>query len=238
MTDQDLDNLMKRVLNDSIQLDLELDATKDAPAFDASPQHQRQMQAMLKDPQGWAKRKTRPVWKMLARRVAVFFLAVSLGFGAIMAGSPTAQASFMNWLKEIYETQVVYRFMGEDIEGEMPYYEITALPEGFVEVERLEFPATVSVVYENDAGDVIYFNYGFMQQGSALSLDTKNVDIVPITVNGLKGDLYLSRDPENINNSIVWINPELNICFNVNGFYNTTDILHIAESVSLSKTTK
>jgi len=40
MTDQDLDNLMKRVLNDSIQLDLELDATKDAPAFDASPQHQ------------------------------------------------------------------------------------------------------------------------------------------------------------------------------------------------------
>lgn len=238
MTDQDLDNLMKRVLNDSIQLDLELDATKDTPAFDASPQHQRQMQAMLKDPQGWAKRKTRPVWKMLARRVAVFFLAVALGFGAIMAGSPTAQASFMNWLKEIYETQVVYRFMGEDIEGEMPYYEITALPEGFVEVERIENPASTIVIYENEAGDAIYLIYGFMQQGSALSLSTENSDIVPITVNGLSGDLYLSKDFELTSNTIVWVNPELDMYFNVDGFHNATDILHMAESVSLLKTTK
>ena len=155
-----------------------------------------------------------------------------------MAGSPTARAAFINWLKEVYETSVIYRFMGEDNTGEMPYYEITALPEGFVEVERIENPASTIVIYENEDGDAIYLIYGFMQQGSALFLDTKNVDIVPITVNGLKGDLYLSRDPENISNAIVWINPELNICFNVDGFYNTTDILHIAESVSLSKTTK
>lgn len=236
MTDRDLDCLMKRVLMDSIQLDL--DAAKDAPAFEASVRHQRQMQAMRKDPRGWAKRKTRPVWKMVARRAAVFLLAVSLGFCAIMAGSPTARAAFMNWIKEVYETHIVYRFMGEDIDGEMPHYEITALPEGFVEVERLEFPATVAVAYENDAGDVIYFNYGFMQQGSALFLVTENTDVVPITVNGLSGDLYLSKDPEHISNSIVWISTELNMCFNLNGFHNATDILHMAESVSLLKTTK
>ncbi len=236
MTDRDLDCLMKRVLMDSVQLDL--DAAKDAPAFEASVRHQRQMQAMRKDPRGWAKRKTRPVWKMVARRAAVFLLAVSLGFCAIMAGSPTARAAFMNWLKEVYETSVIYRFMGEDNTEEMPHYEITALPEGFVETERLEFSALVSVTYANDAGDVIYFNYGFMQQGSALFLVTENTDVVPITVNGLSGDLYLSKDPEHISNSIVWISTELNMCFNLNGFHNATDILHMAESVSLLKTTK
>jgi len=238
MTDRDLDSLMKQVLMDSIQLDLVLDEAKDAPAFEASPQHQSQIQAMLKDPQGWAKRKTRTVWKMLARRVAVFFLAVALGFGAIMAGSPTAQASFMNWLKEMYETQVVYRFMGEDIEGEMPYYEITALPEGFVEVDRLESPPLVSVVYENDAGDIIYFNYSFMQQGSTTAITTENTDVIPITVNDLHGELYLSKDFEQRDNTVFWIDEELNICFDISGFYSATDILHIAESVSLSKTTK
>lgn len=236
MTDRDLDCLMKRVLMDSIQLDL--DAAKDAPAFEASVRHQRQMKAMQKDPRGWAKRKTRPVWKMVAQRAAVFLLAVSLGFCAIMVGSPTARASFTNWIKEVHENQVIYRFMGEDFTGEMPHYEITALPEGFVETERLEFSALVSVTYTNDAGDVIYFNYGFMRQGSALALATENADIVPITVNGLSGDLYLSKDPEHISNSIVWISTELNICFDINGFHNATDILHIAESVSLSETTK
>lgn len=155
MTDQELDRLMKRVLMDAIQLDLDTEAVKNTTAFEPSSRHQRQMKAMLKDPQGWLKRKTRPVWRLAAQRAAIFLLVVSLGFGAIMVGSPTARAAFMNWIKEVYETHIVYRFMGEDIDGEMPHYEITALPEGFVEVERLEFPATVAVAYENDAGDVI-----------------------------------------------------------------------------------
>ena len=144
----------------------------------------------------------------------------------------------MNWIKEVYETQIVYRFMGEDIEGEMPYYEIMALPEGFVEVERIENSASVIVIYENENGDVIYLMYGFMQQGSAISFDAENADIVPITVNGLKGELYLSRDLEHTSNAIVWIDAELNMYFDVDAFYTTIDILHIAESVSLCKTTK
>ena len=196
------------------------------------------MKAMLKDPQGWLKRKTRPVWRLAAQRAAIFLLVVSLGFGAIMVGSPTARAAFMNWIKEVYETHIVYRFMGEDIDGEMPHYEITALPEGFVEVERLEFPATVAVAYENDAGDVIYFNYSFMQQGVATAITAENADVIPITVNDLHGELYLSKDFEHISNTAFWIDEELNICFDISGFYSATDILHIAESVSLSKTTK
>ncbi len=238
MTDQELDRLMKRVLMDAIQLDLDTEAVKNTTAFEPSSRHQRQMKAMLKDPQGWLKRKTRPVWRLAAQRAAIFLLVVSLGFGAIMVGSPTARAAFMNWIKEVYETHIVYRFMGEDIDGEMPHYEITALPEGFVEVERLEFPATVAVAYENEAGDVIYFNYSFMQQGSAGFISAENSEIVPVTVNNLHGDLYLSKDFEHISNTIFWIDEELNICFDISGFYSATDILHIAESVSLSKMTK
>jgi len=67
---------------------------------------------------------------------------------------------------------------------------------------------------------------------------SENTDVIPITVNDLHGELYLSKDFEQRDNTVFWIDEELNICFDISGFYSATDILHIAESVSLSKTTK
>lgn len=70
MTDQELDVLTKRVLIDSMKLDLEADGAGQTASFTPSPQHQRQMKAMLKDPLGWSRKKARPVWKMIAQKAA------------------------------------------------------------------------------------------------------------------------------------------------------------------------
>lgn len=238
MTDQELDALMKRVLVDSMKLDLEADTKDNTAFFNPSSRYQRQMRAMLKDPLGWAKKKARPKWKNIALEAAMILLVISLGFCAVMVSSPTARAAFARWIEELYETYIIYRYSGDSTSGEMPRYEITELPEGFAERDRIELSRTTSVTYANEAENVIYFGYSIMVQGGAIVYDDiDNSDVYDIKVNQMSGHFFESRSPEKFN-TIIWIDTKNNIQFDISGVYDYTDILHIAESVSLSKTTK
>ena len=237
MTDQELDALMKRVLIDSMKLDLEADGAGQTASFAPSPQHRRQMKAMLKDPLGWSRRKARPVWKMIAQKAAVVLLVISIGFGAVMVASPTAQATFMRWVREWYETHVVYRYTGENLSGEMPRFEITELPEGFAESKCVELPEMTTITYENEAGDVIDFNYIFISQGGATSFVTDDSEIFDIEVNHMSGQFFKSKIPGYFN-TITWIDEEANIQFIVDAYLGREDILRIAESVALKKSEK
>lgn len=231
MTDQELDALIKRALIDSIKLECEAMERDCTLVFQPSARHQRQMKLMLKDPLGWARRKARPVWKTIAQRVAVVLLIISLGFGTVMVSSPAARAAFVRWITEWYDTYMIYRFAGENISGEMPQFEIVELPEGFVETERIEFPELTTVTYENEAGDFIDFTYIYMAQGAASAFETENSNIYDIEVNHMKGVFGEATIPGHFN-TIVWIDAEQNIQFDISGLFSYTDILHMAESVS------
>lgn len=217
MTDRELDRMMQHVLLDAIKRDCEKE-TDDVPAFKPTHHYQRQIAAMLSDPLKWAQKRARPLWKNVAQKIAVILLVFSLSLGSLMAVSPTVRAAVVRWVTEWYETHVVYRFSGEQIADEMPQYEVTDLPEGYAETERVEWPSYVSIIYQN--------------------VNDENADIIPVTVNGLEGQLYLTRDTEGADSTITWIVPDENMLFAVSAALNANDILHIAESVSLSKIEK
>lgn len=236
MTDRELDRMMQRVLLDAIKRDCEKE-TDDVPAFKPTRHYQRQIAAMLKDPLKWERRRARPLWKNVAQKAAVILLVFSLSLGSLMAVSPTVRAAVVRWVTEWYETHIVYRYSGEQIIGEMPQYEITDLPEGYIEDERVNWPSYVSVVYQNkDTGKTIYLDCTYMQQGSASDYVTDGVEVVPVTVNGLSGQLFLTDDWENKWNTITWIDAERNLQFEIDANVNRDIILHMAESVSLVKT--
>ena len=236
MTDRELDRMMQHVLLDAIKRDCEKE-TDDVPAFKPTRHYQRQIAAMLKDPLKWERRRARPLWKNVAQKAAVILLVFSLSLGSLMAVSPTVRAAVVRWVTEWYETHIVYRYSGEQIIGEMPQYEITDLPEGYVEDERVNWPSYVSVVYQNkDTGKTIYLDCTYMQQGSASDYVTDGVEVVPVTVNGLSGQLFLTDDWENKWNTITWIDAERNLQFEIDANVNRDVILHMAESVSLVKT--
>lgn len=156
-----------------------------------------------------------------------------------MAVSPTVRATVVRWITEWYETHIVYRYSGEQITGEMPQYEITDLPEGYAEDERVNWPSYVSVVYQNkDTGKTIYLDCTYMQQGSASDYVTDGVEVVSVIVNGFSGQLFLTDDWENKWNTITWIDAERNLQFEIDANVNRDVILHMAESVSLVKTEK
>lgn len=62
--------------------------------------------------------------------------------------------------------------------------------------------------------------------------------IIPVTVNGIEGQLYLARNPDESDSTITWIDPDKNIAFIEDAALDADSILHIAESVSLSKIEK
>ena len=240
MTDQELDTLMRRVLLDSLKLDAESAASGEL-AFEPTPRYQRQMAAMVKDPLKWERRRARPLWKNVAQKIAVILLVFSLSLGSLMAVSPTVRAAVVRWVTEWYETHVVYRFSGEQLSGEMPKYEITDLPEGYVEDERVDWPTYISIIYRkanDENAPWIYLRYVYMQQGTVNNIGTEGADIIPVTVNGIEGQLYLARNPDESDSTITWIDPDKNIAFIVDAALDADSILHIAESVSLVKTEK
>ena len=61
----------------------------------------------------------------------MLLLVFSLSLGSLMAVSQTVRAAVVEW----YETHITYRHSGEQIAGDMPWYEITDLLEGYGEIE-------------------------------------------------------------------------------------------------------
>lgn len=236
MTDQELDKMMRRVLCDAIQLDCESVDEPEAP-FIPSHRHQQQMQAMLKKPLTWIERKTHPLWKQVLQRVAVILLVASVAFGGVMAISPTARAAVIRWFVEWYETHIVYRYTGEDTTEKMPQYTIDNLPDGYSEVERIITHSAVSVVYENNSGEVIYLDYDYIHEGGISIFDSSGNDmdeVISITVGNHTGQLFIPKDPDAMR-TITWVDEAENIQFVLIADLDDETLLRIAECVKIKK---
>ena len=236
MTDQELDKMMRRILSDAIKLDC-ISNGEQTVSFEPSMRHQQQIQSMLKNPLNWARKKTRPLWKQALQRIAVTLLVISVGFGGVMAVSPTARAAVIRWFVEWYETHIVYRYAGEDISGDIPHYDITKLPTGYQETERYEDPLWVNVVYENPDGDKIYFDYSYIQQGGADAFITDGDTVIDVSINQFDGQLFIPKDPAS-RKTITWIDPVKNIQFNIVAALDDTEIIGMAKSISAKEKTK
>ena len=108
------------------------------------------------------------------------------------------------WIETWKGDEVLYQYIGDNLEGALPVYELTGLPEGYVEdtEESVRWDTMVDILYRNEAdwdNDIIIFGYLYMQQGTAMAYMLDEDDTVQeVTVNGLEGKLYLAEDPERL----------------------------------------
>ena len=77
-----------------------------------------------------------------------------------------------------------------------------------------------------------------MSQGGAADFVTEDTEVLSVTVNGLEGQLFLAEDWENTRSTLTWIDAEKNLQFTLMAALSENDILHIAESVSLTELPK
>ena len=171
-----------------------------------------------------------------ARRCAAACLICVLGLGVVLAASPEARAGMRRWIETWKGDEVLYQYIGDNLEGALPVYELTGLPEGYVEdtEESVRWDTMVDILYRNEAdwdNDIIIFGYLYMQQGTAMAYVLDEDDTVQeVTVNGLEGKLYLAEDPENWS-VVEWIDPKTNLHFSIHACGDAETLLALAESV-------
>ena len=74
MTDQELDQMLRRALLDAAAQEAEA-LPQDPPEL--SPRHGRSMRAMLRDPLAWARSRRRPALRTAARHAAAVLLVLT-----------------------------------------------------------------------------------------------------------------------------------------------------------------
>lgn len=234
MTELELDRMIRRALLDSLRKDEEDREVEGTAGFFPSNQHLRQMQAMLQNPLKWMRNRSKPVWKVIVQKVAVILLVASLGLGSVMVVSPTVRAVVVRWVLEVYETHIVYRYFGEQPAESMQHYELTKLPEGYTETDRIETDLLGSVLYENGLGGIICFDYNYLDPGALGIYDPDDSDVINIEVNGIAGLLFVPHDPEGML-TVTWVDERANVQFCIIATHDEQEILCIAENVRLKK---
>ncbi len=189
-----------------------------SPAFD------RKMRPLLR----------RQAYRPLLRQAAAVLLAAFVGLGAWLLVDGDARAAFLRWVREVYETHLLYRFQGEAVEADHAAYAPTWLPAGYVETERHELYSQTVIIYENAEGQQLSFSCGVMQEGAAVGVILEGAAEEAVTVSGLPGFYY--EDPEGDDQStLIWMDESLGLSFDLQTFEDFSVMLHIAESVDLVK---
>lgn len=217
-----------------------LAAAKDAEELEQdaevefSLKYQKFRKKFLKDPFRYARRKKRPVWKKVLQTAACLLLAAALGLAALLAVSPEARAGLIRWIRTVGNTSVSYDFFAAPTNQTPPRYEIGDMPEGYVEVERLETPKSVSVTYRSEEGLRIYFDSIRMEEGVGTLVDTRGVEVSEIEVNGCQGDFYCYPDGTG-SNAIIWADEDAGLLFTLDMWAEKDEMLRVAESVYLAE---
>lgn len=240
MTDQELDQMMRRALLDAAAQEAE--ALPQKPP-ELSPRHGRSMRAMLRDPLAWARSRRRPALRTAARHAAArhaaaVLLVLVLSAAVLVTVSPQVRADITRWVAEQTGNVLDFQFRGDSPAQPIPQYQITALPEGYVETERTDSFAAGNVTYKNSDGDMILLSYTYMHDGASSSFILNDTDTMSdIRVSGMPGKLILSTEEKNFNR-ILWIDAAQNLQFTISAAADESVIIAMAESISLCNSTK
>lgn len=242
MTDQELDQMMRRALLDAAAQEAE--ALPQEPP-ELSPRHGRSMRAMLRDPLAWARSRRRPALRTAARHAAarhaaavLLVLVLVLSAAVLVTVSPQVQADITRWVAEQTGNVLDFQFRGDSPAQPIPQYQITALPEGYVETERTDSFAAGNVTYKNSDGDMILLDYAYMQDGASSRFVLNDTDTMSdIRVSGMPGKMILSTEEKSFD-CILWIDAAQNLQFTITAAAEESVIIAMAESVSLYDPTK
>ena len=176
------------------------------------------------------RRADHPVYYKAMRRVASVALAILIVGSAWLAIDAEARAAVVGWVKGIYETYFVYHFEGSQGDDKLPVdYRPTLIPDGYTEFYSDASKDTVTVIYTNEKGEMLEFDYIQNPDETSWFVGTEQMEVKDITVNGIPADLVTSTEADTAS-AIMWIS-ENDTAFCVSGFLTVEDLIAVAESI-------
>lgn len=194
-----------------------------------SPEYMRKMKKL-------AQRTDYPIRYWVQKAVACILLIILLGGGSVLALSTEARAAFVGWVREVYETWFVYKYEGEDQELlKDTVFQITWLPEGFVEVTHSASEDEVCTIYEDEHSDLIMFIYTRNMESLNLYVEEVGVDTQTVQIGHVYADLYLDQQPGGTN-TLVW--SDRGVLFWLYGNCTGDVLIKIAENICIESTSE
>ena len=180
----------------------------------------------------------RSFWSKLAKRAAMVALVALLALNGFAAASPAARAAMIHWVETWTGSQVSYEYAGDAPTGELPFYAITALPDGYTLDEDMSYEDSgFRQLCYRSGDDLILFSYIYMQDDSFSYYDMgEDTQISEITVNGCKGKFFLASDPS-LWSTLEWIDEESNLHFSLDASGDEAALRALAESVAVTEKT-
>lgn len=175
------------------------------------------------------RRANHPYLYLIARKVASFLLALLIGGSVWLTVDKEARAAFFGWIKEVYESVVIwYSFGNSDEPIKRKDYYIPVLPAGYEEIfVKIGINGRLDV-YRNENGQYLKFRYILGNASSGLLGSNDEAEILSVVVHGCPADVVLSNTPDT-SNIIVW-QTEYAV-FGIYGFLNPEELVALAESV-------
>lgn len=160
--------------------------------------------------------------------LAAAVLAVTLlGSFIWLINCTEAYADFSKWIREIYESSIIYRyfnFEGKDADRD---YTFGWLPEGYSIFKTVQQFNSTAIFAQNEAGELIILTYQKTVDGMELAISGAQA-IEVTSVNGEYAEFVYDPDPYSFN-ILIWSDGQYS--FYVDSLLDLEETVRIAENI-------
>ena len=162
------------------------------------------------------------------KRVACAMILVALLGSTAVLSSAEGHATVMGWINMISD-----RFTQKTEEPIAKNYDLKEVPEGYRLVERSQRKGGGFVLYVDQRGNFLVFDYQYDPNGGSYFMKMENHIHLQETVDGQLMDIYLSQDPA-YRNAVVWSVPG-KATFSISAYLEKNDLIALTKKVTPPK---
>ena len=188
-----------------------------------TPRFQKKMQRTIR-------RAKHPIIYNIPKRVACFIIAAIIIGSTWLTVDADARTEIFAWIREKYEEFIEYRFVGKpSSEKEKTDYELTWLPDGYTEIDRLITEDGCTIIYSHDVS-LIQFVYSTGADANSLFVGDFNGEVQTIQIGEFIADFYQAQNNSQ-SSTVVWMSAQKDTLFSITTSLPKDIIIELCKSV-------
>lgn len=188
-----------------------------------TPRFQKKMQRTIR-------RAKHPIIYNIPKRVACFIIAAIIIGSTWLTVDADARTEIFAWIREKYEEFIEYRFEGKpSSEKEKTDYELTWLPDGYTEIDRLITEDGCTIIYSHDVS-LIQFVYSTGADADSLFVGDFNGEVQTIQIGEFIADFYQAQNNSQ-SSTVVWMSAQKDTLFSITTSLPKDIIIELCKSV-------
>ncbi|MDR0916098.1 MAG: DUF4367 domain-containing protein [Oscillospiraceae bacterium] len=191
-----------------------------------SARHERQIRAMLRNPNAYAARLRRPLYKKILRTAAIIIVALSLALGAAMT-VPQVRAAVVNFVRSWFADHTEYK-TGTQTESDVSGWGFGYIPDGYELTNERVGEQTALYVYENSDDLIVITISG---NTGKLLVDNEYYEYYTTQIGGAAADVYVSNEA-GYTSSVVLYRERENVLIVIDAELDVSELVKIAENIT------